>query len=326
MSFRNRLEKHCFEIAERVLGTGVAVEHNKVLQIETALLREVASFRGPPTKEIDVLVAELSSTPKVVLLVSCKLLKKRAEPAHTQEWCAVVDTMNRYSGETTYFGLVVSPTGFTSGCEAWATSHNLGLIPPLKGTKLAFSEDTILRMFERVITALRARTRHASTDLVTAPAFFDFVYRVVADFEGHQEASTDARYTVGPQHWASSFAEMVSALKGEPIQVLEVGADAARLTLSGELGLVFNGSRVAFGRGLEFASEPPATAHCWKNLELEPCSLELVQSVVRGNVITSAADFGTHLEFGIDHQFNLGVHPDGFHLISTISTSAEHRL
>src|SRR5687767_504086 len=83
--------------------------------------------------------------------------------------------------------MVVSPTGFTSGCEAWATSHNLGIVPPLKGRRVAFVEETVFRMLERVLLALRSRVRLRVDDLTTAPAFFDFVYRIVADFEGHQE-------------------------------------------------------------------------------------------------------------------------------------------
>ena len=59
-----------------------------------------------------------------------------------------MNTMNRYSNGTLYFGLVISPTGFSSGCEAWATSHNLGIVPPLKGRKLTFDEETVFRMFE----------------------------------------------------------------------------------------------------------------------------------------------------------------------------------
>lgn len=186
MSFKNELERRCFEIAVRALGGGVTIEHNKTIQIETALFPEVASFKGPPAKEVDVLVAQLLDKPKVVLLVSCKSLSRRAEPTHVQEWGAVVQTMNRYSDGTLYFGLVVSPTGFTSGCEPWATLHNLGIVPPLKGRRLAFDEDTVFRMFERTLVALRARVRLRVDDLTTAPAFFDFVYRLVADFEGHQ--------------------------------------------------------------------------------------------------------------------------------------------
>src|ERR1700683_3785898 len=111
MSFKNELERRCYEIAERALGHGITIEHNKSIRIETALFPEVASFKGPPAKEIDVLVAELLEQPKVVLLVSCKSLSRRAEPAHVQEWGAVVNTMNRYSNGTLYFGLVISPTG-----------------------------------------------------------------------------------------------------------------------------------------------------------------------------------------------------------------------
>ncbi|MDQ2947276.1 MAG: hypothetical protein M3Y27_15320 [Acidobacteriota bacterium] len=74
MIFKNQLERRCFEIAERALGGGVMIEHNKTVQIEVALFPEVASFKGPPAKEVDVLVAELLEQPKVVLLVSCKLL------------------------------------------------------------------------------------------------------------------------------------------------------------------------------------------------------------------------------------------------------------
>jgi hypothetical protein len=123
MNFKNGLEKRCFEIARRILGPSVEVEHNKSFQIESALFPEVAAFKGPPTKEVDVLVAELPSDPKVILLVSCKELSRRAEPAHVQEWAAVVRTMNNYSKGSLYLGLVVSPTGFSSGCESWATSH-----------------------------------------------------------------------------------------------------------------------------------------------------------------------------------------------------------
>jgi hypothetical protein len=159
MKFKNELEQRCFDIAVRVLGEGVTVEHNKKITIESAIFHEVASFKGPPAKEVDVLAAELLGNPRVVLLVSCKLLGRKAEPAHVQEWCAVVNTMNKYSGGTVYFGLVMSPSGFTSGCEAWATSHNVGLVPPLKGRSLAFNEATIFRMFERVLEALKCELR-----------------------------------------------------------------------------------------------------------------------------------------------------------------------
>ena len=59
MNFKNELERRCFEVATDVLGSSVRMEHNKRIQIENALYAEVASFKGPPAKEVDVLVAEL---------------------------------------------------------------------------------------------------------------------------------------------------------------------------------------------------------------------------------------------------------------------------
>jgi len=326
MSFKNELERRCFEIAKRALGGGVTIEHNKPIQIESALFSEVASFKGPPAKEVDVLVAELLDQPKVVLLVSCKLLSRRAEPAHVQEWCAVVQTMNKYSDGTLYFGLVVSPMGFTSGCEAWATSHNVGIVPPLKGRLLAFNEDTVLRMFERVLIALRARARLQIDDLITAPAFFDFVFRLVADFEGHQEAAADERYFLAPQRWASSFGEMYSAIAGQMVEDLWALEGATVMKLSGGVVLRFSETRVDFGHDQRIAEGTLVIPQCRKNIDMKPCTLEFIKSIALGKSISSAGDFGNYLEVGLDQRFNLGLHEVGFHIISTESPIEGHHL
>jgi hypothetical protein len=320
------LERRCFEIAERVLGSGVSVEHNKTIQIESALYKEVASFKGPPSKEIDVLAAELLTEPRVVLLVSCKLLSRSAEPAHVQEWCAVVRTMNKYSDGTLYLGLVVSPTGFTSGCESWATSHNLGLVPPLKGRRLRFNDETVLHMFERVLTALRNRVRLRFADLTEAPAFFDFVYRLVADFEGHQEGATDGRYRLRPHGWESSFGEMYSTIRGRTVEDLEAVQGATVMRLSGATSLRFSGNRVECGRDSQLREGAPTAPDCRKNIELEPCTLDFVKSIAVGRSISSAADFGGYVEVGLDEVLNLGLHQNGFHVFSTENPIEEHRL
>jgi len=326
MNFKNELERQCFEIAEHALGANVTIEHNKSLEIESALFPEVASFKGPPTKEVDVLVAELLSDPRVVLLVSCKSLARPAEPAHIQEWGAVVQTMNRYSDSTLYFGLVLSATGFTDGCEAWGTSHNLGIVPPLKGRRLTFNEDTVLRMFERVLRALQVRARLQVDDLRAAPAFFDFVYRLVADFEGHQEGTADGRYFLAPQGWASSFGEMYSTIGGRKVQELWAFDTGAVMELSGGIAVRFEESSVHFGHDPEITKGTPRIPQCVKNIDLEPCTLELVKSVVVGKSITSAGDFGDYLEIGLDQRFNLGLHGGGFHLISTETPFEQHQL
>jgi hypothetical protein len=326
MNFKNELERQCYEIAERVLGGGVTIDHNKKIQIESALFSEVASFKGPPAKEVDVLVAELIDQPKVVLLVSCKLFSRRAEPAHIQEWCAVVQTMNRYSGGTLFLGLVVSAAGFTSGCEAWATSHNIGIVPPLKGRNLSFSEDSVLRMFERVLIAISARVRLQIDDLRTAPAFFDFVYRLVADYEGHQDAAVDGRYFLLPQRWASSFGEMYSAIASRTVEDIWAVEGATVMTLSGGVVLLFSEVAICFGNDTEIAKKALSTPQCHKNIDAEPCTLEFIKSIVVGKTVTSAGDFGNYIEFGIDQRFNMGLHKLGFHLISTENPIEIHRL
>ncbi len=327
MNFKNALEQRCFEIARDALGPTVRMEHDKRLEIESALFPEVAAFKGPPAKEIDVLAAELRDSPKITVLVSCKEFAKRAEPAHVQEWAAVVRTMNNYSDGTLYLGMVVSSKGFTSGCEAWATSHNLGLIPPLKGRNIAFAPVTVLRMFERSLISLRKRVQLRSSDLTEAPAFFDFVYSLIADFEGHEEVAQEGRYYLFPQRWASSFGEMYSCLAGRRVQDLIVTEDGATiLQLSGGVSCCFTGSNVEFGSGITPGGNPLPAPACLKNFEGESCTLDFVKSVVTSLPVTSAADFGDYIEFGLDRRFNLGILIGGFHIVSTENPVSAHSL
>jgi len=325
MTFKNDFERRCFEIAQRALGGGVQIEHNKTVQIERALYPEVASFKGPPAKEVDVLVAELLDKPKVQLLVSCKLLSRPAEPAHVQEWGSVVRTMNQYAKTTTYLGLVLSPTGFTAGSESWATSHNLSLVPPIKGRRIAFNEQTVLRMFERVLLALHKRVRLRLDDLLQPPVLFDFVYRLVSDFEGHQESVGDGRYVVLPQGWASSFGEMYAAIGNQTIEDLCAVAGATVLKLSGGVVLRFTRGGIRYGQAA-LQPEPERVPECRKNIEMDSCTLDFIKSVTIGKSVTSAGDFGDYLEVGVDRRFNLGLHDVGFHLISTENPVTDHRL
>jgi hypothetical protein len=318
MNFKNALEQSCFEIARNALGDTVRIEHNKRLEIESALFPEVAAFSGPPAKEIDVIAADLRDHPKVTLLVSCKELAKRAEPAHVQEWSAVVQTMNNYSEGTFYLGMVVSSRGFTRGCEAWATSHNLALIPPIKGVSITYSPDSVLRMFDRNLKALHKRVHLRFGDLRSAPAFYDFVYSLVADFEGHEEAAKERRYYVLPEQWVSSFGEMYSSLEGRFVEDLIATNEGTVLQLSGGILCVFRGSKIEYGSHVRIGSAKIKSS-CFKNIRGDPCTLEFVKSVVAKLPITSAADFVDYLEFGVGDRFNLGMHVGGFHVISTES-------
>lgn len=326
MNFKNDLERQCYEIAKRILSGDVSIEHNKKITIESALFPEVASFKGPPAKEIDVLVAQLLEQPKIVLLVSCKQFTRRAEPAHVQEWAAVVQTMNKYSNGTIYFGLLISPTGYTSGCEAWATTHNLGIIPPLKGRRLAFNKEAVFRMFERLLIALQVRVRIQVDDLEIAPNFFEFVYRLVADFEGHQDAVTNGRYFLAPQGWVSSFGEMYSIISGKKIEDAITVDGACIISLSGGVALRFNKERIDFGIDPRLLQGSHISPDCRKNIEMEACTFDLIKTIAVGKLITSAGDFGDYVEIGLDQMFNLGLHQNGFHLISTENPIEEHRL
>jgi hypothetical protein len=326
MKFKNQLEEQCYEIAKRALGNSVAVEHNKKIQIERALYPEVASFSGPPTKEIDILTAKLLDKPKIVLLTSCKQLSVKAEPAHVQEWGAVVQTMNKYGGGTLYLGLIVCPNGFTNGCEPWSTSHNIGLLPPLKGSPLTFSEESVLHMFERVLYALRKRLRYPFRDMMRPPAFYDFVYSIVADYEGHEEAAHEKRYFKAPKGWLSSFAEMYSSIADLIIEDLFAIEGATIMKLSSGIRLRFDGNRVDYGQAEKLEEGVQVEPVCRKNIEMEPCTFEFIKSIAVGKRITSAGDFGMCIEYGLNQHYNLGLHTDGFHIFSTENPLENHEL
>jgi hypothetical protein len=189
VKFKNDLERRIFQIAQRVCGGTALIEHNKTLRIETAISPVVASFVGPPQKEIDVITAGFDQSPEVKVLISCKEYRQsKAEPADVQEWAAIVRTLNLYSTAIKYLGLIISPSGFTSGCEPWATSYNLGVIPPLKGKRLKFPADTCDQMFERVLTAFRKRLHFPHAALFEAPQFYEFVYHLTEAFEGRDQS------------------------------------------------------------------------------------------------------------------------------------------
>jgi hypothetical protein len=181
-------------------------------------------------------------------------------------------------------------------------------------------------MFERVLIALQARVRLQIDDLRAAPAFFDFVFRFVGDFEGHQDAVTDGRYLLVPQGWASSFGEMYSAIAGRTVENLWAAQTATVLALSGGMSLQFSQGQVQFGHDPGAVQDTLLIPECRKNIEMEPCTLDFVKSFAVGKPITSAGDFGGYLELGLDQRFNLGLHEQGFHLISTQSPIQDHRL
>lgn len=319
MNFKNALERDCYEVATRVCGESVTVDHNKTLTISAAIYRDVASFAGPPKKEVDVITARLREHPTLDLLISCKEFDDyKAQPAHVQEWGAVVHTMNRYAENTHYLGLVVSPSGFTKGCESWATTFNLALIPPLKGTNMVFPPQRSIVMFERVLRALKKRLAFPYEDILTPPEFYDFAYRLTSDFEGHELAAvTGSRYTLTKTGWKSSFGELVSDLIGKKIAEILATADYTGLRFTDGTVFRFGGTKVVFGADdgdVRKSSEAPV---CKKNLGMVDCPFDEVKKHVVGQTLRSAGDFGDYFEFGISNEINVGLHLGAIHVIST---------
>ena len=318
MKFKNDLERRVFETAGLVFGDAVSIEHNKTIQIEVATSTEVASFVGPPKKEIDVITANIAD---VKLLISCKEFgNSKAEPAHVQEWVAVVNTMNHYSAGTRYLGLVISPSGFTSGCEPWASTHNLGLIPPLKGKKLSFTVDTCLQMVERVLRAFSKRLNFPYEGLQQPPVFYDFVYKLTEPFEGRDQNAIENgdRYKLLETGWISSFGELVKMLKGETLESVTTTAVGIYAGFSNGLAFHMLGAQIRFGH----IGQPPPLDEivelpCQKNFSGEQCSMSILLSVVIGKKVTSAGDWGSRFEFGLSDDLMLAIEPQRLEVYRT---------
>ena len=110
---------------------------------------------------------------------------------------------------------------------------------------------------------------------------------------------------------------MYTAIAGRAVENLLAVEGATVMKLSGGIGLRFSGVRVDFGKDRQIAQGSLITPQCRKNIDMEPCILDLIRTIAVGKSITSAGDFGNYLELGLDQRFNLGLHQVGFHLTST---------
>jgi len=311
VKFKNELERRIFEIAHRVCGDKASIEHNKVLRIEIATSPEVASFVGPPKKEVDVITAGFRTSPDLKVLISCKDYQNSAEPADVQEWAAVVKAMNKYSGGSEYLGLVVCPSGFTSGCEPWASSYNLGVIPPLKGKKLKFAEATTDQMFERLLVALGRRLHFPHQELLEPPHFYEFVYLLTEAFEGRDESAKQygERYTLLGTGWVSSFSELVRTFMGKGIKEINVTTEGINIRFSDDLTFQMIGRQIRFGQHDGGIGGQPIAINCEKNFLGQPCSIEFLKGIVLGQKMTSAGDWGDRFEFGLTDDLMLAIEP-----------------
>jgi Protein of unknown function (DUF2034) len=265
------------------------------------------------------LTTELRKEPKISLLVSCKYFdEKKAEPAHVQEWASVLHTMSKYSKETIYLGLILCPTGFTSGCESWVTSSNIAVIPPIKGKGINFPTSTSLQMFERTLIALKKRVLLPFEELLKPPEFYDFVYRITADFEGFEETTTSfhgERYFLAESGWRSSFGELVTTLIGREISNILSDSEYTGIKFKDDYVFKYFGERIVFGKEKNIDTEIKINPSCRTFLSGESCSFDEIEAKVKNKRITSAADFGNYFELGIDNYINLGFHPSNLLVI-----------
>jgi hypothetical protein len=119
---------------------------------------------------------------------------------------------------------------------------------------------------------------------------------------------------------------MYSAIAGRTVEDIWTVDAATVMMLSGSFVLLFSEDRVSFGNDTGITKETSTTSECYKNIDMEPCTLEFIKSIAVGKSVSSAGDFGNYIEFGIDQRFNLGLHGHGFHLISTENPIETNRL
>jgi hypothetical protein len=320
VNFKNELERFLFEAAKVVCGEEATIEHNKTIRVEVALANEVASFVGPPKKEIDVITAGFRQDPALKVLISSKDYgNSKAEPADVQEWAAVINTLNQYSAGTKHLGIIVCPSGFTSGCEPWASCHNLGIIPPLKGKKLRFATETSAQMFERVLRALAKRLNFPHEDLFNPPHFYEFAYELTEAFEGRDEAIKESagRYRLLGKDWVSSFGEVVRTFRDQAIEHVQVTSTGIYLTFSSGLSFRMLGKEIAFGADDRRIDGKHLEIRYEKNFAGEPCSFEFIKQMIVGQKVTSAGDWGDRFEFGLTDDLMLAIEPERLQIYRT---------
>jgi hypothetical protein len=183
LNFKNPFEGKCYSVIREALSSPdcALLDHNFVLSANQASSNPIVSFTGAPKKEIDVIAVDLSGN--MSLLVSVKdYANAKVSPADVQEWGNVVYTMNEHTCSQDYLGIIVSSSGFSEGCAAWAMQNNVGLIPPFKGKQLSYDRTTILLMLRRVISVTVKLLSLPQQDLTNNRNFYWTVYKCVADF------------------------------------------------------------------------------------------------------------------------------------------------
>ena len=60
---------------------------------------------------------------------------------------------------------------------------------------------------------------------------------------------------------------------------------------------------------------------------MQKCNLQFIENLVINKEISSACDFGTHFEFGIESKMNIGFYPNNqLTILSTVNPITENDL
>ncbi|AEO47162.1 hypothetical protein F11_03460 [Rhodospirillum rubrum F11] len=324
MKFKNKFEEDVFATAHKHIANA-RIEHNKVVKVASTHHPEIASFSGPPKKEVDVIVADIGG---VTLLISCKDYSKAASPGDVQEWDSVVKAMNQYGGGRHYVGIVICSSGFSEGCEPWASAANLMLIPPYRPESDKLERHQIFSMLNRVLGALQKRIAISTNGLFEAPNLYDFGFKLTDGFEEMWRRKKESqRYEFGEERWISSFSELVNNVVGKNVVGLKATDNSVIVTLDPPYWVSVGIDKIHHSRNQIFAQEKSDEFQCRKNMmEPSPCTKSLVDEICVGRAISSACDWGDSLEFGIDGKFNLRIFSSMLWIYSTENPPEAHML
>jgi hypothetical protein len=157
-------------------------------------------------------------------------------------------------------------------------------------------------------------------DLFTPPEFYDFVYRLSEAFEGREAALPEqgSRYELLGRGWLSSFGELVRMFHDRQLEKIVVTTAGIFVTFSGGLSFRMLGKQLLFGTDDGKIQGEPTSIRCERNfLPAEPCSLDFVLSLVVGQRVASAGDWGDRFEFGLTDDLMLAIEPNRLQIYRT---------
>ncbi|WP_189046130.1 PDDEXK family nuclease [Aliidongia dinghuensis] len=324
MKFRNVFEEEVFSATRKHVPNSI-VEHNKIVVVNSPNHPALASFSGPPKKEVDVIVADISD---ITLLISCKEYTKSASPGDVQEWDSVVKAMNQYGGGRRYIGMVVCSAGFSEGCEPWASAANLMLMPPYRPEGDKLDRSKILAMLDRTLGALHKRIKISREGLFDAPNLYDFAFKLTDGFEELFRVKQESqRYEVGDFKWVSSFSELVDHIIDKKLICIEPTKGAVIITLDPPYWISIGADKVHHSPKMIAPSGERENIIFLKNLIASSrCDLAFLQKICKDKIISSACDWGDFFEFGLEGRYNLRISPNTIWIYSTENPPEAHAL